>query len=312
MGKVCLMCKLELEQSEERQITYPTEAERATALSYFLRREQQTAYTKEYKILKEIRDDPENRLKLPENSKLSSLYPFMDENGLMRVGGRIASAECLYDMKHPVIIPQNTRMRELIIREAHDATLHGAVQVMMRFIRNRYLIPRLRNALRQFVHKCVVCARYNKVFETQLMADLPQSRVHQNRPFAAAGVDYAGPIWISEKYGRKTKKSKGWIAIFVCLITRAIHIDVVVDLSSAAFISCYERFVCRRGMCYRLYSDNGTAFVGANKELREAFKAWKVPSILSHLNAKGTSWIFMKPAAPHQGGIYEAAVKSTN
>lgn len=64
-------------------------------------------------------------------------------------------------------------------------------------------------------------------------------------------------------------------------------------------------------MCYRLYSDNGTAFVGANRELKSAFKNWKVPEVFSYLNKKGTNWIFMKPAAPHQGGIYEAAVKST-
>lgn len=91
----------------------------------------------------------------------------------------------------------------------------------------------------------------------------------------------------------------------------AIHIDVVTDCSSAEFIACYERFISRRGMCYRMYSDNGTAFVGANKELKAAFEKWAIPDTLAHLNQKGTQWIFMKPAAPHQGGIYEAAVKST-
>lgn len=227
-----------------------------------------------------------NKNDLPENSKLISLRPFLDENKILRVGGRISNAECAYDMKHPVIVPPNSRICELIIADAHVHTLHGAVQVMMRYIRNRFWVPRLRNQLRLFVHRCVTCARHNKAFENQLMADLPPARVHQNRPFAVSGVDYAGPFSIAEKYGRKTIHRKGWIAIFVCMITRAVHIDVVVDASSAAFISCYERFICRRGMCYKLYSDNGTAFVGANKELKSAYKNWQVPEILSYMSKR--------------------------
>lgn len=293
------------------RISFPTREEQSRALTCLLRVEQRKQYSKEYKYLLERTNEPETKKDLPESSKLISLRPFLDKDRLIRVGGRISSAECPYDMKHPIIVPPGSRICELILIDAHMFTLHGAVQVMMRYIRNRYWVPKLRNYLRLFIHKCVTCARYNRAFESQLMADLPSARVHQNRPFAASGVDYAGPFSIAEKYGRKTIHRKGWIAIFVCMITRAIHIDVVVDASSAAFISCYERFICRRGMCYKLYSDNGTAFVGANKELQSAYKNWQTPEILSYMSRKGTSWIFMKPAAPHQGGIYEAAVKST-
>lgn len=98
--------------------------------------------------------------------------------------------------------------------------------------------------------------------------------------------------------------------MFVCLVTRAIHIDVVTDLTSAAFIACFERFISRRGHCNKLYSDNGTTFRGANHEIRKAFDQWHVAVVKEHLNKKGTEWRFAPPAAPHQGGIYEAAVKS--
>lgn len=94
------------------------------------------------------------------------------------------------------------------------------------------------------------------------------------------------------------------------MCTRTIHIDVVTDLSSAAFISCYERFVSSRGPCSRLYSDNGTSFVGAYKHIKEAFDKFVAPENIEILNRQGTKWIFMSPASPHQGGIYEAAVKS--
>lgn len=96
----------------------------------------------------------------------------------------------------------------------------------------------------------------------------------------------------------------------MCMCTRAVHLDLVTSLSSAAFISCFERFVATRGTCTHLYSDNGTSFVGAAKMMQEAFKNWTCPENVEILNRKGVTWTFMNPASPHQGGFYEAAVKS--
>lgn len=253
----------------------------------------------------------DKEISFPENSKIRAFSPFMDDDKILRVGGRLSSAHCSEDAKHPVIIPKGSRLSELILGNAHSVTEHGHVQQMMQFVRNNFWISTMRSEARKIVHKCVICARYNKKFETQLMSELPADRIRKNRAFLVSGVDYAGPIEIVERYKSRSNKRKCWIAIFVCMVTRAVHIDIVCDLSAAEFISCFERFVCKRGHCNRLYSDNGTSFVGAYKELKEAFKNWDVPQVHEHLNKRGTQWIFMKPAAPHQGGIYEAAVKST-
>ena len=144
------------------------------------------------------------------------------------------------------------------------------------------------------------------------MADLPSERVTAGKAFLHTGVDYAGPFEIKmiDRAGEQIIRQKCWVAIFVCLKTRAVHIDVVSLLTSVAFIACFERFIARRGRCARLYSDNGTAFVGAAKELEKAKERWLVKDTFEHLSWKGTEWRFMTPAAPHQGGIYEAAVKS--
>lgn len=96
----------------------------------------------------------------------------------------------------------------------------------------------------------------------------------------------------------------------MCLKTRAVHIDMITDLSARAFIACYERFVARRGRCEQMYNDNGTSFVGASKEIKRAYECWEASDVFNELMLKGTEWHFMTPAAPHQGGIYEAAVKS--
>lgn len=293
----------------------PTEEEKASALQFLIKEEQRIAFKKEINYLKNLSKEKGNQGheeidNFPNSSKILNLHPCLDDARLLRVGGRLENAIGSFDMRHPVIIPNGTRLSHFIISDAHVFTEHGSIQVMMQYIRTRYWIPKLRSELRTFVRKCVICARYDKQFETQLMADLPSDRVNKNRAFLISGVDFAGPIYITQQYKRKVSKVKCWIAIFVCMVTRAVHIDAVTELSAAAFIACYERFVHRRGHCNKIYSDNGTNFVGASKELKEAFEKWNVPDVHEHLNKNGTEWAFNTPSAPHRGGIFEAAVKS--
>lgn len=294
----------------EMNVELPTEEEQTLALRDIICKEQALEFPKEYKYLRAKLCEGNEEREFPDNSKILSLRPFMDSEGLIRAEGRLRHANVPFDTKHPVIISPGTRLCHLIIADAHRATKHGAVQIMMQYIRASYWISRLRSEIRAYIHKCVTCARYAKHFGEQLMSELPADRVNQNRAFLITGVDFAGPITITERYKSRTNKNKCWIAIFVCMVTRAVHIDIVTDCTSAAFIACFERFVARRGHCNKMYSDNGTTFVGAEKEIRAAFKEWRAPDSIAHLNRKRTKWVFAKPVAPHQGGIYEAAVKS--
>ena len=182
---------------------------------------------------------------------------------------------------------------------------------MMHFIRQKYWIPKLRNCLRNIVHKCAICARLNACTQEQLMSELPKERVQWGKPFLHTGIDYAGPFEVMiHGASSERERKKVWVAIFVCLKTRAMHIDVVSDQSSMAFVECYERFIARRGRCEKMFSDNGGVFVKTDKELRKALEYWITKVTLDHMHSKGTVWKFMTAAAPHQGGIYEAAVKS--
>lgn len=283
--------------------------EKRYALQYFIRHEQLIAFAKECNYLKE-QIGKEQATSVNKDSHIVKLNPFLDKDGILRAGSRLSQADLPYDTKFPVIIPSKSRLSYLIAWEAHRATEHGSVQLMIQYIRTRYWIPNLRRELKTYVDKCITCIRFSKKLETQLMSELPSDRVRENRPFLITGVDYAGPFELTERYKSRASKRKCWIAIFVCLVTRAVHLDVVTDASAAAFIACFDRFVARRGHCNKLRSDNGTCFVGAEKEIRAAFAQWHSPPVLEHLNKKRTEWVFMKPSAPHQGGIYEAAVKS--
>lgn len=139
------------------------------------------------------------------------------------------------------------------------------------------------------------------------MADLPRSRVSECRPFSRVGIDFAGPIRIKENRLRKSREYKSYVAVFVCFVVRAIHLEVVTDLSTSAFLAALDRFVARRGLPSDIYSDCGTNFVGAAKHLRELINANRdLISASVHC-----TWHFNPPSAPHFGGLWEAAVRST-
>lgn len=279
--------------------------DRAKAFEYHIKVAQKMYFQKEIKCIK-------LKVNLPYKSRIESLRPLLDNKDLLRVGGRLERAEIDYEMKHPVIIPKWSRLSYIVINKAHQDTKHGNVQIMSHNIRQKYWIPQIRDEIRKFILNCATCARYNKKLCEQIMSDLPADRINPGELFVNCGVDFAGPFEIKEidRDGNQLSKSKCWVAVFVCLKSRAIHIDIVRDLTAVAFIACFERFISRRGPCERMYSDNGTSFVATAKELKKAYEKWKVKQVFDHLQVKNTEWIFMTPAAPHQGGIYEAAVKS--
>ncbi|XP_011883776.1 PREDICTED: uncharacterized protein LOC105570934 [Vollenhovia emeryi] len=145
------------------------------------------------------------------------------------------------------------------------------------------------------------------------MGQLPSARVTPARPFQNSGLDYAGPIALKTWRGRAARTYKGYLPIFICLATTAIHIEVVTDYTTAGFIAAYKRFTGRRGVCHTLQSDCGTNFLGADAELRRLFDSSpkELRELATLLANDGTEWKFNPPSAPHFGGIWEAAVKST-
>lgn len=286
-------------------IAPPSPQEKAWAMEYFITRSQQEHYNAELTALLK-------KLPLPHKSKLEPLKPILDNRNVMRVGGRLDRSEIDYEMKHPVIIPKGSRLAWLLMDFAHRVNHHGGIQVMMQHIRQKYWIPQLRDELKRYTRTCLECVRNAHKLEDQLMGDLPADRIQPGRAFSVSGVDYAGPFQVRylDKDGKVIQQHKSWVAVFVCMKTRAVHLDIVPDLASASFLACFERFVARRGQCRKLYSDNGTSFTGAEKEITRAYKKWQKDGTVDSIANKGTEWIFMTPAAPHQGGIYEAAVKS--
>ncbi|XP_011880190.1 PREDICTED: uncharacterized protein LOC105568822 [Vollenhovia emeryi] len=124
-----------------------------------------------------------------------------------------------------------------------------------------------------------------------------------------SGVDYAGPLKTWKRRGAKT--TKGWICVFVCFSTSAVHLEAVSDYSTEGFIAAYRRFSSRRGIAHTLHSDCGTNFIGADAALKRLFiQSTQEHQRVSHLLSQdNTRWEFNPPATPHMGGKWEAVVK---
>ncbi|XP_076381801.1 uncharacterized protein LOC143260421 [Megalopta genalis] len=244
-------------------------------------------------------------------SKLRPLHPFLDNEGVLRVGGRLQNSTLAFAQKHPILLPRSHHVTDLIIRDAHTKGLHSGITATLHDVRQTYWPIDGRNATRKIVRQCVRCFRVNPPTVDYLMGNLPAARVTESRPFQNSGVDYCGPFYIKERRHRNRTRIKVYVAVFTCFATKAVHLEVAGDLTTDAFMAALKRFVARRGACQNMYSDNGTNFVGADNELREIYRTLPTDERLqTFLTTKGIAWHFTPALSPHFGGLWEAAVKA--
>lgn len=251
---------------------------------------------------------------LPATSKLRNLHPFLDKENTLRVGGRLQQSQLPMETKHQAILPSSHHLTKLIITSEHQRLLHAGPQLLITSLRQQVWVPRIRQVVKATIHQCLRCFKLKAETTQQLMGNLPSYRVQPTRPFINVGVDYAGPLLIKTGSKRSNTKTRAYVAVFICLATRAIHLELVSDLTSSAFIAALRRFMARRGVSTNIFSDNGTNFVGANNELHELHTLFnqelKGKCIADHLSLEGCQWHFIPPSSPHFGGLWEAAVKS--
>lgn len=230
------------------------------------------------------------------------LAPFIDEVGLLRVGGRLRNSSLSIDAKFPVLLPKNHRLCELIIEQSHNDNFHPGMKTLHNLIIQNFWILSPRSAIYRCLSRCIKCFRMKPRSYAPFMADLPSFRLTQVKAFSQVCLDYAGPFSITMGRYRGGKPTKAYICLFVCCSTKAIHLELSSDLSSDTFLAAFRRFMARRGRVSEIHSDQGTNFKGAyNQLLAFSQMACKELSI---------KWHFNPPGAPHFNGLSEAGVKS--
>ena len=245
-----------------------------------------------------------DRLKKGELKRLS---PYTDPHGIIRVGGRVDKALVSYESRHPAILPRDHWISVLLTRNMHQRG-HTGVAATVAKIREKYWILRAHDLAKSVKFRCVFCREMEAKIESQVMADLPSSRLAPfTPPFYYTSCDYFGPYNV--KIGRN-KTTKHYGVLFTCLNTRAVHLEMAEDCSTMGFMQVLRRFFAIRGQPAVMKSDNGSQLVGAERELREMVGGWNAEQLREFCAEKGMQWQFTTPAAPHHNGCAEALVKS--
>ncbi|XP_011859672.1 PREDICTED: uncharacterized protein LOC105557117 [Vollenhovia emeryi] len=231
---------------------------------------QQECFEPELRALK-------NNQSVPKGSQLATLGPFVEKDGLIRVGGRLSHADLPKAQKHPVLLPARHHITTVLMRKEHVRLLQCGPEQLLWSLRQRYWPLSGRREARKTTNSCLECYRRKPKTPEVFMGDLPSERVRGSlRPFTNSGVDYA-------------------------------------ELTTESFLAALRRFTARRGICSQMVSDNGTNFVGAARELREIYEFLKKEqqTIADHMARQKMKWKFIPPRSPHFGGLWEAAVKAT-
>ncbi|XP_066244730.1 uncharacterized protein [Euwallacea similis] len=250
---------------------------------------------------------------LSHKSRILGLRPFLAEHSILRVGGRLAESNYSYEKRHPILLDAKHKLTKLIFHYEHHQLLHAGPQQLHSSIREKFWVIGGRNLAKLTYRKCVRCFKYNPKSEIPLMGNLPKERLLAEFPFKVCGVDYAGPYLVKDRKGRGAKTSKCWMALFICFASRAIHLELVSDLSKDSFILALRRFISRRGKPTLIYSDNGTNFKAAQSELSNfgTFLQKIQGDVVDAMTSENIEWRFIPPSSPHFGGLWEAGVKSS-
>lgn len=274
---VCAIARLKrLAQRKKGNLKPASSDERSAAAKFIIRSLQDDVFWTEMQALK-------SGLTLKSTSSIYSLSPYIDGDGILRVGGRIAKAPLCDDVKHPAILPKKHHITKLLIRHFHEKVEHQGRGMTQNEIRaNGFWIVKGSKTVQSCISKCITCRRMRRPTEEQMMSDLPQDRLEPAPPFTFCGMDCFGPFIV--KRGRKEYKRYG--LIITCLCSRGIHIEMLDDMTTDCFINALRCFICLRGPVKEFRCDQGSNFVGARNEMKKAMNELDIDRLATFLAEK--------------------------
>ena len=297
-----------MKKESQEVSSYLSTAEGQTATKLLLQRSQARGFQKEIRAITSQHD-------LSPSSSILSLHPIMGKDKLLRVGGRLWQSHYVYHIKHPVILSAKDHLVFLLLRHYHLLLGHCGPSTLLTHAANLYHVVGGRRLSRSVCTSCITCRKQAAKASSQLLGQLPPASVEPNQVFLHTGMDCCGPFKIRQGYTRKPVEVTAYLAIFICFATKAVHLEVVSDLKTPSFLAALDRFVARRGLPLHLHSDNGSNYKGAQNQLVEFYKMLSSKqgqdAIQAYVFQHHITWHNSPQRAPHFGGLWEAAVKST-
>ena len=294
-----------------------TPEEMSSAENRWLRYAQEEHYPEELAKLRE-------GLSVKRDSQIVQLSPYLDEEtGLIKMQGRIQHSALSEEEKHPVILPHKSPIVRLLIDEIHRTHMHSGINQTLVTLRDKYWVTHARSIVKSIVKSCLVCRMHMPQRLTVPFAPLPADRVTEAKPFEVIGIDFTGPVYIAETKQtiKRTKKrpvqlvktkttSKAYIALTTCAVTRAVHIELVPDLTTDSFMRSFRRFVSRRGRPSIIYSDNAKTYQAAEKGVIQCYELLNSSPFKEYLGEQSIQWKFICPLSPWWGGFWERFMKT--
>lgn len=230
---------------------------------------------------------------------------FKDADGIIRCKGRLNNSDLHLETRNPILLPRSHHVTALLIRQSHADVMHNGVKETLLQVRSRFWIVKGRQLVKKILHSCATCRRIQgQSYGEPETGQMPEFRVTGGHAFESVGIDFAGPLYVKT---RSNSLEKVYLAIFTCGATRALHLELVPDLSTDTFLLCLKRFVSRQGTPNLIVTDNAKTFKAASKNLVNLFKS---PNVNSYLSGRRIKWKYNLAKAPWWGGFYERLIKS--
>ena len=220
------------------------------------------------------------------------------------------NADIPEETKSPILLPRSEHFTKLLIIEIHEKIFHGGVAHTLSRLRTKYCIPQGRTAIKMILKRCLICGRHQGgPYKTKAMSPWTKSKVTLSPPFTNTSIDYFGPLYVKDD---KKEKQKMWVSLFTCVTTRAVHLELVEDMTTECFLHALRRFIARRGKPDEIISDNATHFKAAKNTINVAWKDLvDNEEIQSYLSSNRIKWTFIVELSPWMGGFYERLVGTT-
>ncbi|XP_037930608.1 uncharacterized protein LOC119665458 [Teleopsis dalmanni] len=202
------------------------------------------------------------------STDINDRAPFLDDHGLIRVGGRLKNSSLNFNAQHPIIFPEHHSDTDSIINHFYRKMLHAGPQSLLASMRLQYLPIASRKLVRKVINQCIICFQTKPITAWHIMGQLPKDRIHPTRAFVFTGMDFCSPFYYKAETRNKSP-IKCYVCLFIYFATKAVHLELVKNLTTSAFLAALQRFILTRGKPKIIWSDNATNFCGAKNQLAE-------------------------------------------
>ena len=271
------------------------------AAQLIIKIDQAQSFATELKVLKKGES-------VSKRSKAAPLNPYIDSEGVLRIRSRAQKSTVLTFLeKNPILLDKGSHLSLLIARHYHERNHHQGRSYTLAAIRQAgYWLAGASSIVKSLLHKCVRCKYLRGKAAEQQMGLLPQERTEPSPPFTHVGIDTFGHFVVRE---RRTD-IKRWGIVFTCMYSRAVHIELLDDLTTDSFLQALRCFQAVRGPVRTLFSDAGTNFMGARNVLEQELLNMQNSELKEFLAANKVEFKTNTPGASHQGGVWERMIQT--